>query len=165
MNNLMPSFSLSCVSIFACHLKEALPIDLLLLADPSVTLVNNYLPNSMCFVAKYNEEIVGVYVLQPDSKQNVELVNIAVEPKYQGYGVGGKLLDHAIGFAKDHKYLYLNVSTGNSSLGPLGFYQKKGFRMIGIEPDFFIKHYPEPIYENGVLCRDKIILRLTLLDV
>ncbi|MFC0472483.1 histidine phosphatase family protein [Halalkalibacter kiskunsagensis] len=29
---------------------------------------------------------------------------------------------------------------------------------IGVDMDFFIKHYPEEIFENGIQCRDMIRL-------
>ncbi len=55
-------------------------------------------------------------------------------------------------------YKTLEVCTGNSSIGQLALYQKCGFRMSGIERDFFIKHYHEPIFENGIQCRDRVRL-------
>ena len=33
---------------------------------------------------------------------------------------------------------------------------KAGFRMIGVEIGFFERNYNDKIYENGILCRDKI---------
>ncbi|KHF37127.1 putative N-acetyltransferase YvbK [Paenibacillus sp. P1XP2] len=54
------------------------------------------------------------------------------------------------------------VRTGNSSLNQLGLYQKCGFRMVRIERDYFVNNYPEPIFENGIPCRDQIVLELML---
>ena len=36
------------------------------------------------------------------------------------------------------------------------FLSKAGFRMIGVEIGFFERNYNDKIYENGILCRDKI---------
>ena len=47
------------------------------------------------------------------------------------------------------------MGTGNSSIDQIAFYQK-GFRMIGVEIGFFERNYNDKIYENGILCRDKI---------
>lgn len=52
----------------------------------------------------------------------------------------------------------VEIGTGNSSIDQLAFYQKCGFRIAAIDPDFFIRHYPEPIFENGIQCRDMIRL-------
>ena len=41
------------------------------------------------------------------------------------------------------------------SIDQIAFYQKAGFRMIGVEI-VFERNYNDKIYENGILCRDKI---------
>lgn len=56
----------------------------------------------------------------------------------------------------------LVVGTGNSSFDQLALYQKCGFRMKGIIEDYFIEHYEEPIFENGIQCRDMIRLSLKI---
>ncbi|WP_043931825.1 GNAT family N-acetyltransferase [Bacillus sp. EB01] len=137
---------------------EMPPMDLLLLADPSPRLIEEYLQRGECFVAESNEEIIGVYVLLPTRPQTVELVNIAVAEGQQGKGWGKSLILHAIGVAKSKGYKTIEIGTGNSSIGQLAFYQKCGFRIIGVDMDFFIRHYPEEIFENGIQCRDMIRL-------
>ncbi len=56
----------------------------------------------------------------------------------------------------------MEIGTGNSSVNQLSLYQKCGFRITGIEHDYFTKHYEEEIVENGLLCRDMIRLSLDL---
>ncbi|MBO2533873.1 MAG: GNAT family N-acetyltransferase [Planifilum fulgidum] len=140
------------------EMNEKPPMELLLLADPSRELVQEYIRRGTCFVAERNGQIIGVYVLLPTRPQTVELVNIAVMPSHQGKGIGKKLLKHAIQTAKSMGYKTMEVGTGNSSIGQLAFYQKCGFRMIGIDFDFFTRHYSEAIFENGIQCRDMIRL-------
>jgi hypothetical protein len=41
-------------------------------------------------------------------------------------------------------------------------YQKCGFRIVGVDFDFFRRTHPEPIYENGIECRDMIRMRIDL---
>lgn len=65
---------------------------------------------------------------------------------------------NAIQTAKSKGYKTIEVGTGNSSIGQLALYQKCGFRITGIDMDFFIKHYPEEIFENGIQCRDMVRL-------
>jgi ribosomal protein S18 acetylase RimI-like enzyme len=137
---------------------EKPPIELLLLADPSKAIVEEYVNRGECFVAESEQDIVGVYVLLPTRPQTVELVNIAVADNQQGKGIGKQLVKDAIQTAKLKGYKTIEIGTGNSSIGQLSLYQKCGFRIIGVDIDFFIRHYPEEIYENGIYCRDMVRL-------
>jgi len=134
------------------------PMDLLLLADPSRKLVEEYLERGDCYIAEVDNQVVGVYVLLPTRPETVELVNIAVAEIHQGEGIGKLLVMDAIKTAKGKKYKTIEIGTGNSSAGQLALYQKCGFRITGIDTDFFIRHYREEIFENGIQCRDMIRL-------
>ncbi|XOK64332.1 GNAT family N-acetyltransferase [Paenibacillus elgii] len=137
---------------------EQPPMDLLLLADPSPKLVEEYIQRGQCYVAKTEELILGVYVLLPTRPETVEIVNIAVDERHQGQGIGKKLVNHAIETARQLGYKTIEIGTGNSSIGQLALYQKCGFRMTWIDRDFFIRHYEEPIYENGMQVIDMVRL-------
>ncbi len=134
------------------------PMDLLLLADPSRSLVEAYLKRGTCYVAAVEEVIVGVYVLLPTRPDTIELVNVAVSEAHQGRGIGKKLVLHAIQQARQLGYRTIEIGTGNSSLDQLGLYQKCGFRITGVDRDFFLRHYDEPIFENGIQVVDMIRL-------
>lgn len=140
------------------NVDEKTPIDLLLLADPSKSIVTEYLNRGECYIAINDCMIIGVYVLLPTRPETVELVNIALKESLQNRGIGKHLVLHAIKKAKKDGYKTLEVGTGNSSIGQLALYQKCGFRITGIDIDFFIRHYDEEIFENGIQCRDMIRL-------
>ena len=137
---------------------EEPPYELLLIADPSIEMINKYLGKGECFVAEKGGQIIGVYVLLPIDSDKVELINIAVSENYQGRGIGKQLVLDAINTARKKGFKTIEVGTGNSSIGQLALYQKCGFRITGIDFDFFTKNYPEEIYENGIQCRDMIRL-------
>lgn len=139
-------------------LHEMPPMDLLLLADPNRQLVEEYIKRGQCFVAESDESIVAVYVLLPTRPETVEIVNIAVSEHYQGKGIGKQLVNHAIEHAKLLGFKTIEIGTGNSGVGQLALYQKCGFRIIGIDRDFFIRHYSQEIFENGIQCRDMVRL-------
>lgn len=143
---------------------EPVPMDLLLLADPSETLIRNYVTKGQCYIAEtvMSFEVIGVYVLLPTKPATIEIVNIAVAEKLQNNGIGRELLYHAISNAQSQGYETIEIGTGNSSIGQLALYQKCGFRITAIDKDFFIRNYPEEIYENGIQCRDMIRLSLNL---
>ncbi|MBA2870346.1 ribosomal protein S18 acetylase RimI-like enzyme [Anoxybacillus calidus] len=120
--------------------------------------MKEYIRRGQCFVAEINGQIIGVYVLLPTRPETIELVNIAVDEKQQGKGIGKQLVLHAVENAKQQGYKTMEIGTGNSSIRQLALYQKCGFRITGVDRDFFVKHYPEPIFENGIQCRDMIRL-------
>lgn len=134
------------------------PMELLLLADPSQKLVEEYLKRGSCFVAEIRNQLIGVHVLLPTRPQTIEIVNIAVDEKYQGNGVGKYLLKHAIQTAQAMGYSTIEIGTGNSSIGQLALYQKCGFRIVRVDLNFFLRHYEEDIIENGIRCTDMIRL-------
>lgn len=141
---------------------EKPPMELLLLADPSCSLVETYIDKGKCFVAEENHQVIGVYVLISRSAETVEIINLAVSEEHQGKGIGRALLMDAIQTAKGLRYKRIEIGTGNSSIGQLALYQKCGFRMTSIDKDFFLKHYHEDIYENGIRCIDMVRLSLEL---
>jgi ribosomal protein S18 acetylase RimI-like enzyme len=141
---------------------EVLPLELLLLADPSEEIVMEYVNRGECFVAEQEQKIVGVYVLLPTRPETIELVNVAVVEELHGKRIGKHLVMDAIKTARTKGYKTIEVGTGNSGIGQLALYQKCGFRIVGVDLDFFIRHYTEEIYENGIQCRDMIRLSLEL---
>jgi len=137
---------------------EQPPMELLLNADPSKQLVEGYLQRGTSYVAIDSGEIVGVYVLLPTRPATVELVNVSVREEHQGKGIGKQLVRHAVRQAKEEGYQTIEVGTGNSSVDQLALYQKCGFRMVGIDRDFFLRHYEEPLFENGIQVTDMVRL-------
>jgi GNAT superfamily N-acetyltransferase len=133
-------------------------MDLLLLADPSRTLVEAYIARGQCFVADRDGGTIGVYVLLPTRPGTVELVNVAVAEDEQGKGIGKLLVLHAVEQAREQRYHTIEVGTGSTGVVQLALYQKCGFRMTGIDRDFFVRHYEEEIYENGIRLRDMVRL-------
>ncbi|MGG1518052.1 GNAT family N-acetyltransferase [Paenibacillus oryzisoli] len=141
---------------------EPHPVPLLLSADPSLAMVEAYLARGECYVAELEGRVIGVYVLVPTRPGTAEIMNIAVAEELQGQGIGKQLVRHAVETARERGCAQLEIGTGNSSLSQLALYQKCGFRIVGVEPDFFVRHYPEAIYENGLWCRDMIRLAMAL---
>lgn len=138
------------------------PMNLLLLADPSLEAIDSYLQHSVVFVGSEKEEVVAVAAVRL-SGDKVELKNIAVLERRRGVGLGKQMLDHSIAYARAVGAASLWLGTGNSSLSQLAFYQAKGFRMTGVVRDYFLDYSP-PIYENGIRCVDRVLLAYDLND-
>lgn len=150
------------IQVRSLRSEEHFPMSLLLLADPSKEVVESYIHRGKCFVAESNGETIGVYVLIDTRPHTTEIVNVAVIEHEHGKGIGKLLICHAIDTAYSRGYKTIEIGTGNSSMGQLALYQKCGFRIVGVDRDFFMLHYSEPIYENGIHCRDMIRLSMQL---
>ncbi|MGE7546448.1 MULTISPECIES: GNAT family N-acetyltransferase [Sporosarcina] len=137
---------------------EKTPMELLLLADPSREIIEEYVTRGECFIGEVEQQTIGAYVLLPTRPETVELVNVAVIESQQGRGIGKRLVLDAIKIAKTKGYKTIEIGTGNSSIGQLALYQKCGFRITGVDMDFFVRHYSEKIFENGIQCRDMVRL-------
>ena len=138
--------------------NENAPIDLLKLADPSTKLINLYLKSSQCYIGKINKRVIGVLVIKEIDYTTIEIKNIAVDEDEQGKGYGTLMLRFAEKVSIDLSYKKILIGTGNSSIGQLRLYQKEGFEIERIEKNFFVRNYKEPIFENGIQCKHKIIL-------
>ncbi|MBT3261831.1 GNAT family N-acetyltransferase [bacterium] len=147
------------IEILEVKNPQEIPYALLLLADPSKEVIDKYLKKCLVFTACSKNKIpCGVVALYPHNKKTIEIKNIAVATDHQNQGISSKLIDFSIQQAKKLGYEYIKIGTGNSSLGQLYLYQKHGFRIKRILTDFFVLNYDEPIIENGLVCKDMLIL-------
>ncbi|MEQ9363294.1 MAG: GNAT family N-acetyltransferase [Leptospirales bacterium] len=103
-------------------------------------------------------DIVGLYLNLRTRPLTIEIMNVAVTLDLQGRGIGKQLVAHAIATAKGQGAKAIEIGTGNSGVGQLALYQKAGFRIVGIDFDYFTRFFTEPLYENGIQVRDMIRL-------
>jgi len=137
---------------------EEKPMNLLYLADPSKKMLGSYINRGQSYVAEFNSQIVGIIVLLSISPFTIEIINIAVNEEKQGKGIGRTLIQYAIEVSKKQGFKTIEIGTGNSSIAQLALYQRCGFRIVGIDHDYFIRNYSNEIVENGIQCRDMIRL-------
>lgn len=142
--------------------EESLPTDLLLLSDPSEEVIAEYIGDCVKFRALSDGETVGALLLLKTRPKTMEIMNVSVYERYQNRGIGKRLINKAVEYAKEKKMSAVEIGTGNPGAMQLLLYQKCGFRIVGIEFDYFRKNHQEPIYENGIECRDMIRLRMEL---
>lgn len=137
------------------------PIELLLVADPAEEKIRSYLPHSKCFVASLDGVAVGACVVEPRGTETHELMSIAVDPAHQKSGYGTALLRWVIAFYRTAGAREVEVGTGTFGY-QLAFYQRQGFRVDRIDRDYFLKNYPDPIFEDGIRLFDMLRLKLRL---
>lgn len=136
--------------------------ELLLLAAPEEDNINEYLAKSICHVCFLKEKIIGA-ILSIDTRPGTrEILNISVYPEYQNQGIGKRLINLSIQKAKENGIRTMEIGTGNPGVIQMLLYQKCGFRIVGIDFDYFRKNHEERIFENGIECRDMIRMRLEL---
>lgn len=138
-----------------------MPYNLLLLADPSKNLIEAYLKDSKVFLAKMQEDVLGILALKVEG-DSAEIMNVAVSEDQQGKGVGSRLITHSVNYCKENAINKLLIGTADTSESQLRLYKKLGFRPYDRLSNFFIDNYQEPIFENGRQARDMIRLELSL---
>ncbi len=132
-------------------------LDLLLLADPYEPMIDRYLPQSTVLTARDGERVVGIVAYCPVEENTWEIKNLAVEPDWQGKGVGKALVSEVK--KRLPKGAVLLVGTADTSTGNLTFYEKCGFAYDHKIPRFFTDFYPDPIWEGEEQCVDMVVLR------
>ncbi len=144
------------------HKTDTPSRELLLLADESEASVADYIGRGTCYATYDDGRIVGQYVLIHTRPLTAEVVNIAVTPDRQRQGIATALLAHAVDTARRAGFRLLEIGTGDCGLGQIALYERCGFVRCGIDEDYFRKHYPAPIFENGLECRHMVRLRMEL---
>ena len=142
--------------------EEPLPWKMLFHADPSRSEVKKYSDRGEVWVLQRGQEIVGAMVLMKTRVDVLEIMNIAVDPELRGKGLGTALLRKAKQRAREVKATSLHVGTGNNSFRQLQFYQRFGFRICGIDRDFFIGRYRKQYTNAGVPLLDMVRMEIRL---
>jgi ribosomal protein S18 acetylase RimI-like enzyme len=106
---------------------------------------------------------IAVFVLQSADTASVELKNIAIAEGQQGKGLGSFLMQQMELIAAEGKFKEINVGTPDTAKRQINFYEKNGYLKSGLRENFFVKNYPCPIIENGVVLKDMQMLRKIIL--
>lgn len=133
-------------------------LDLLLLGDEQEDMVDKYLSDGEMFVASAEGKVQGECVITYNGNGEYEIKNVAVYPEFQRRGVGRKLLNFSLEYAKGKGGKSLIAGTGEA-FSTMSFYTGCGFTEYRREKDFFTKNYNKPIYEDGVQLKDMVYLK------
>ncbi|AEV94393.1 GNAT family N-acetyltransferase [Pediococcus claussenii] len=143
------------------HFSDELT-ELLLSADPSLEMIKSYIYESNIWIIKKSTSTVGIIIVKILNDESAEIKNIAVLEAEQHQGLGTKLIEFVSDYYAKQGIKDLLIGTGNSSFKQLKLYQELGFHIYGLLPDFFIKNYSKPIFENKIRCESMIKLRKRL---
>jgi GNAT superfamily N-acetyltransferase len=87
-----------------------------------------------CWIAELGGQRVGsVFVVKIDA-DTAKLRMLILTPEARGHGLGARLTDEAISFARERGYKKMVLWTNACLLAARAIYQKRGFKLIQSEP-------------------------------
>ena len=132
-------------------------LDLLLLADPEEEAIDKYIDNCEVFEFYHRDILIGQGAVMELSSTVYEIKNFAIYEKFHNCGYGKILITLLCEkYLENFKNRYIIVGTSEQGVG---FYKKCGFQFSHIVKDFFITNYKQPIFENGIQCKDMFYLK------
>lgn len=95
--------------------------------------------SDVMFVAKVDGKIVGDASLNrlPRRMSHRGDFGIAVAKAYWNQGIGSRLLEKILDFAKDNDFKIIDLQVRTDNLRAIHLYEKYGFKKIGVHPAFF----------------------------
>ena len=96
--------------------------------------IDNFDPErEQCWVAERNGEIVGSVFVVSKSKTVAKLRLLLVEPSARGLGIGSRLVDEVIAFARKVRYKRIELWTHPELVSARKIYKAAGFELIAEE--------------------------------
>jgi ribosomal protein S18 acetylase RimI-like enzyme len=134
------------------------------LADDSLAQIEQYFGQGQVLVASKGDFPCGHAQLIEISPDEFELKSIAVIEACQGNGIGQRLLDEAVRFARQNGARRLSLVTAAASIAALRFYMRAGFRVTQVHSNAFSRDrgYDEGIEIDGIPLNDALKLELAL---
>jgi GNAT superfamily N-acetyltransferase len=106
-----------------------------LVAGICAEFVKNYAPDwERCWIAERNGQRVGSVFVVKQSHDTAKLRMLILTPEARGLGLGARLTDEAIAFAREKGYKKMVLWTNACLLAARAIYEKRGFKLTQSEP-------------------------------
>ena len=108
------------------------PVDLEYLQDPEGHILAN---GGQVLFALRDGEVVGTCAILRLSPSTVELAKLAVSPEVQGIGLGRRLCEEALAFARELGAAEVVLTSSTLLVAAIKLYESLGFRHEPLPPD------------------------------